>query len=289
MGSSSRDLIPEVPPLGPVRRLARLVRQAPRRLTSGWRGLPDFLIIGAQRAGTSSLRDHLARQPDMFLASPKEVHYFDLHFGRGSSWYRAHFPLGESSSRLRGEATPYYAFHPCAPARVHALVPDVKLVFLARDPVERAISHHRLETKLGFEELPLLEALEMEEERTSGEEERLRSGELLYSHGHHHFAYTARGMYAQQLRDWYEFFPPEQMLIMSSEKLFERPAEEVARLRSFLGLPGAARGELPRHNALSSRPVDPEARRLLRSRLEPHYPEFYELAGEDLGWESTHG
>ncbi len=104
---------------------------------------PDFLIIGAQKAGTTSLYNQLTRHPDVARCLGQEVHYFDRHMHRSPAWYFAHFRprLFASDGVVTGESTPYYLFHPRAAERVAELLPDVKLIVLLRDPVARDISH----------------------------------------------------------------------------------------------------------------------------------------------------
>src|SRR5262249_27856015 len=145
----------------------------------------DFVIIGTQRGGTTSLYRYLIDHPDVAGAMlTKEVHYFDTNLRRGPGWYRAFFPTKAARDRHRrrtgrelvaGEASPYYLFHPLVPDRAHELLPDAKLVVMLRDPVERAFSHHGHEVELGYEQLGFAEALDREPERLAGELERMRA------------------------------------------------------------------------------------------------------------------
>ena len=103
------------------------------------RRLPDFLVIGAQRAGSTSLFAQVCAHPGVAAPSHKEIHYFDLQSFRSLRWYRSHFPPAVTArGRLTGEASPYYLFHPAVPGRVAATLPDVRLVARVRDPVARA-------------------------------------------------------------------------------------------------------------------------------------------------------
>ncbi len=97
-----------------------------RRLTSGLRGLPDYLIIGTQRGGTTSLYNYFIKHPACAAAFQKEIHFFDLHYDKGPSWYRAHFPIAarkEHPGWITGEASPYYLAHPHAPRRASQSTP----------------------------------------------------------------------------------------------------------------------------------------------------------------------
>lgn len=223
----------------------RAVRRRGRELTAPARALPDFIIAGAQRAGTTSLYDYLVQHQDVRAALRKEVHYFDLNHASGERWYRSWFPLRATlraearrcgRPQLTGEASPYYLFHPLAPERVHALIPAVRIIVLLRNPVERAFSHYRHEVAAGRELLGFEEAIEAEDERLAGEEERLRSDSAATSAAHRHHSYVARGMYAEQLERWFGVVAPEQVLVLSSESLFERPAEAYSEVLAFLSL-----------------------------------------------------
>ena len=112
--------------------------------------LPDFLGIGVQKGGTTTLQRLLEQHPDLFLPKQKELHYFSLHYGKGEAWYRQQFAAAAPQQRC-GEITPYYVFHPQAPQRIHALLPQAKLILLLRDPVERALSQFAHSRRLGLE------------------------------------------------------------------------------------------------------------------------------------------
>ncbi|HEV2894458.1 MAG TPA: sulfotransferase, partial [Actinomycetota bacterium] len=166
-----------------ARRAARWSAQAYARPTAGLRLLPDYLIIGAQRAGTTSLHRYLIQHPGVRTTlRTKGVHFFDTAYGRGMSWYASRFPTKLTAwyvarrhgVELRtGEASPYYLFHPHVPARVAEHLPQVRLIALLRDPVGRAYSHYQHEVARGFETLSFEEAIEAEPARLAGETQRM--------------------------------------------------------------------------------------------------------------------
>src|SRR5579885_1417562 len=128
--------------------------QTYRVITGNLRLLPDFLIIGGQRCGTSSLYYYLTEHPGIISASTKETHFFDESFSKGIGWYRAQFPSSFQKMYvtnvlkrdfLTGEGTPYYILYPHAPRRTFEIVPHVKLIALLRNPVERAHSQYWIE------------------------------------------------------------------------------------------------------------------------------------------------
>jgi hypothetical protein len=280
------------PRSGLPRRAARPLKSAYRRVTSGRRLLPNALIIGAQKAGTSSLYEYLTRHPAVARASTKEIHFFDLAYARGLGWYRHHFPTETEARRLRAEtgtetviceATPYYLFHPQVPYRVRGSLGRAKLIVLLRDPVARAISHYEHSVAMGAEDLPLEGAIERERERLAGEAERLAADPCATSLSHRYHSYLSRGIYADQIAVWLSLFPREQLLILSSHDLFRDPAATVERVHAFLGLPPHT---LPSYPAYGRREyaVDPALRRHLRAFFAPHDERLRALIGEELGW-----
>src|SRR6187200_1451927 len=164
------EVIPRIPE--PARKVARSAIWAYGTATARGRPLPDFLVIGAQKAGTTALYAYLRWHPGITGPSWKEVSFFDRHWWRGEAWYRGQFPL-RAGGRLVGEASPSYLFHPLAPERARSLVPDAKLIALVRNPVDRAYSQYQHAVALGREPLSFEDALAAEDERLVGEVERL--------------------------------------------------------------------------------------------------------------------
>ncbi|MET8157246.1 sulfotransferase domain-containing protein [Sphaerisporangium sp. NPDC005289] len=262
-----------------VKRSAHALSHTAGRLTVSGRLLPSFLIAGAQRCGTTSLYRALAQHP--LILKPvlrKGVHYFDMAYGKGSSWYRAHFPLKVTAHRLERrfgirplsfESSPYYLFHPMVPSRIATDLPGVKLIALVRDPVERAYSAHAHEVARGFEtEASFERALALEPYRLDGEEERLRADPAARSRAHRHHAYVARGQYAEQLARLEPLVGRDRILVLDSGSLFTAPERAYDRVLEFLGLPRLGDPVFERHNA-RPRPCDMPAG--LRRRLSEHF------------------
>jgi len=274
--------------------IARRIRRWLAWRTRHARLLPDFLIIGAQRAGTTSLHRYLEEHPLVCTASVKEVHYFDKHHRRGLAWYRSFFPTRPYVRLLQrvrggrcrvGESTPYYLFHPHAPRRVFQTLPSAKLVVLLRDPVDRAYSHYHHAIRMGLDDAPTFEeALAREEERLAGEREKMVADETYFSFAHQHHAYRARGIYVDQLLTWRQWFPAERLLVLKSEDLYEDPARTFERVLRFLDLPDRKPSGFPSHNRGRNPAIDPAVRRRLAGFYAPHNRRLEELLGEELGW-----
>jgi hypothetical protein len=267
-----------------------------RRLTSRLRRLPDFVVIGAMKCGTSMLFSSIARHPSVVPALRKEVHYFDYarNFRRGEGWYRAHFPLarewsprasfGRSRPILTGEASPYYSFHPLSGSRLRATAPNAKLILVIRDPVARAWSHHRHETRLGYEDLPFEAAIDAEEERLSGEAERFPSDPFYYGYAHQYWSYAARGRYAEQIRAWTSEFPRDQMLVLELERLVGDWGRSFEAVFDFLGLARFV-PERPRPRRSEDGPaLAAGVRERLRRHFEPYDQELSLLLGRAPAW-----
>jgi len=277
------ERIPTIPE--PARAVLRNAVWSYGRATASARPLPDFLIIGAQKAGTTALYAYLRRHPAITGPSWKEVSYFDRHYGRGEAWYRGNFPNRvRARGKLVGEASPSYIFHPLGPERVKVLVPEARLVALVRNPVDRALSHYHHEVALGREPLRFEDALDAEEDRLRGEEERLAADPSYFSRAWWSHAYKSRGRYAEQLERWLAVFPREQLLILPSEDLGGEPERTHARVLDFLGAAPHRLDAYPRVYERQYEAMSPETRERLAAEFEAPNRRLYELLGRDLGW-----
>lgn len=281
-----------------TRRRVTLARLEARRPTGRFRLLPDFLVIGGQRCGTSSLYTYLGRHPDVVRSLRKEVDYFSTRFPMGHLWYQAHFPLQMRRrwrERLRGrplltfEASPSYLFDPRVPARVHRFLPEVKLVALLRNPVERAVSHYLHNRRLGHEDLSFEEAIDREGERTAGELERMLEDPWYRGRAFFRYSYLGRGMYAEQLQRWLELFPLDRMLLVESEEFFAQPQATFHQILAFLEMRAWYPPDFQNYSRLggrtSSQPaIKRETRRRLAEALAPQNQRLFELVGRDFEW-----
>jgi Sulfotransferase domain len=254
--------------------------------------LPDFLIIGAPKCGTTSLYYLLTRHPHVKPAAAKELHFFSSHFDLGIQWYRRCFPrptLEDGRSTITGEATPSYLADLYAPARVYEVVPQARLIVLLRNPVDRAYSHYQMGRRKGWETTATFEeavgaekALRPpgEGETTSGPKNSIAIDEDSW--------YLTGGIYVDQLARWSSLFPAEQMLVLRSEDFSCRPEETLKRVLGFLELPswepeaGGLRRNL--HTGGYEQEMRPDTRRRLEEYFEPHNRRLYTFLGEEFGW-----
>jgi hypothetical protein len=260
--------------------------------TAGLRMEPGFILIGAQRCGTTSLFRALAAHPQVMPPTfRKGVNYFDLNYYRGAQWYRAHFPVAGIARRraehhgapVAFEASGYYLYHPQAMERLGHDLPGVKLVAMLRDPVERAFSAHKHELARGYEHEGFERALALEDDRLAGEVERICADPGYESFAHRHYSYCHRGQYAEQLDRVFEFFPRAQVHVIDSAGYFSQPAREYGQLLEFLGLTPFE----PRFAAANARPgppLDAKGRRMLEEHFAPHDERLAKLLGRPPGW-----
>ena len=262
-----------------------------RQATWRRRILPDFIIIGAMKSGTSSLYAYLSQHPQLYPSCKKEVHFFDggLNpdidtFVKGQAWYRAHFPLRSklSTDAKTFEASPLYIFNPLAPQRIFDLVPSVKIIAVLRNPIERAISHYFHEKRKNREPLTIYEAFQEEEKRLEPIINRKDFKNRIFID----YSYKIRGLYKEQLERYLDYFSRQQILIISSEDLFSEPELTISRVLKYVEVDTVFKvKELRSHNVASNRSdIDPYVYDYLNNYFLPHNPALYELVGKSYGW-----
>lgn len=274
-------------------KLTRKARHFLRSVMGPMRLLPDFIIIGAQKCGTTTLYNILSEHPNILPASKKEVHFFDGRYAKGMNWYRGHFPLKMSRDRLAealrqpvltGEASPLYLFHPHAADRIKSALPRAKLIAIFRNPVDRAYSHYQREWRGGFETLSFEDALAREDERLAGERDKMIADGLNRSYNYAHYSYMARGRYAEQLRHWFDLFPRDQFLILKNEDLARETQVTFDRVYKFLGIPTWHPKEHTRHNTATYDKMNPDTRARLVEYFKPHNRALSDLLGMEFDW-----
>jgi hypothetical protein len=261
-------------------------------MTERLRVRPGFVMIGVQRCGTTSMFRMLAAHPQAVHAYRKQVNYFDLNYARPMSWYYGHFPMASQARRRAGnlgepvafEASGYYIYHPFALERMARDLPDLRLVVMLRDPVERAYSAYKHEYARGFETETFERALELEDSRLAGEVDRMRQDIGYESLPHRHHSYKHRGQYAEQLERVFEHYPRSQVHVLESELYFSQPAQEYGRLLEFLGLRPYQPAQFTQLNARPGTPLQTETRDALREYYRPHDERLTELLGRAPNW-----
>lgn len=280
------------------RRALHRLRQVPtyadlavRRLTASSRCLPNTIIVGAQKSGTTSLFSYLTQHPAIQGSCRKEVHYFDGgldprfdSYKRGEYWYRAHFPLkmkAASQNRII-EATPAYLFDPSVPERIASLIPNAKIIAVLRDPVERAISNFFHEVRVGREVRSIMQALNEEDDLLAP----------IWASGEYKVpdfitcSYKARGRYAEQIARYFEAFSREQVHVLSSKKLSKDTDDSLAKVFDFLGIDSTIHvtDKRPRNVSTNKPKIDSAVHEYLTDYFAPFNERLFELLEEKIEW-----
>jgi hypothetical protein len=256
--------------------------------------LPDFLLIGAAKAGTTTLHAWLAQHPLVVPSTTKEVHYFDYEFYRGEDWYRTHFPhereraafAGEHGRPfLTGESSPTYLSHLWAPERIARALPGVRLLVVLRNPVDRAYSQYQMSVRESLEDLSFEAATEREQARLRPELARSRRDRHYRSLPLAKHSYLHRSHYDDQLARWLELYPREQIRVLRAEDLAERPLQTLAAAYEHLGLPPHRPERLKHLHTATYAPMAPETRARLVEYFRPRNARLSELLGFDVDWD----
>jgi hypothetical protein len=272
--------------MDPRRAAARLLAPVRSRRRSSNPLVPGYLVVGTKRGGSTTLAHWISQHPQVApCRTRKGTHYFDVNHGRGWNWYLSAFESADGPWTMTGEASPYYMFHPLAPERIARELPDARLVVSLRDPVARAWSHHKYETEKGYESEPFERALDLETERTAGEEDRIRADHGYESFAHRHHTYLARGLYADQLERLHQHVDPSRVLVLSSEAMFADPSGQLDRVWDHLGLDRVRIDGTERFKQTREEDVPQQA----RARLVDYYREpndrLYAMPGIDFRWD----
>ncbi|WP_067459910.1 sulfotransferase family protein [Actinomadura macra] len=215
-------------------------------------GLPDFLVCGAPKAGTTALHAALALHPSLYMSPVKEPKFFltdgppptrggpgDVQTYREHVWRRPDYEAlfdDAPPGALRGESTPFYLYDRQSQQRIRALIPEARLITILRDPVERAHSNWTHLWSAGLE--PISDVVRA----CAQEERRIEDGWAAFWH------YVGLGRYGEQLQHLFTLFPREQVLVFRYRDLLERPADALDRICSFLGVETGVIDELPKEN-----------------------------------------
>jgi hypothetical protein len=261
-----------------------------RQITSDIRITPNFLVIGATRSGTTSLYNYLVSHPNIMPAFKKEVHFFDFNYSKGLSWYKANFPIKvltkvKRFQSITGEATPYYIYHPHVPKRVFDTLPDVKLIALLRNPIDRAFSHYKRNIGRKVESLSFEDAINVEEDRLNGELEKMMEDETYYSPNLHAFSYLSMGRYYEQLQRWLKLFSKEDLLILRSEDFFINSGTVYKQIIDFLDLPSFELKKYDVYNYGSYEKMNEDTRESLKRYFKPYNNELKRKMSLDIKWD----
>ncbi len=284
----------ERPGLRTLKAGAKWCRERAAVATWEARVLPDVVLAGVQRSGTTALFEALYRLP--MVERPrrgKGSHYFSYNYHRGWEWFQSQFPTRRWADLVAArhgqpmfcfDACPYYLFHPFAVERMAQALPDIKVMVMLRDPVRRAESHFHHSVSHGHETLPFDEALAAEQTRLAGEDDRMQEDWTYWSHSHEHHSYVSKGLYADQIERLYRHYRHDQVMIVQSEAFYREPDRVLDDVTGWLGLPAVELDRADDRNGHEYRPMDSEMRdRLVDIYREPN-ERLFQLIGRRYDW-----
>lgn len=245
---------------------------------------PDYLIIGASRSGTTSLFEYLMKHPMVVYPTTKQVHFFDRYYNFGKNWYKIHFPYRWNKS-ISGDATPYYLNHPLAAKRVHELIPNVKIIVMLRNPIDRAYSQYFLEYNGGNEQLSFEDAIKREDEIVENEYEKMEKNPEYFSEKYNVYSYLDTGKYEKHLKKWLDFFPKKQFLFIQSEEFYNSTHKIFSDVLDFLNLSKFQLDQYKIFRAEKYPKMDATVRTRLINYFKPHNENLYKLIGKNFHWD----
>jgi hypothetical protein len=259
--------------------------------TSHIRVLPDLIVIGVVRGGTTSLYHYLSQHPCITKSAYDELGFFDSNFHLGLNWYRSLFPTIFERNRIKSkyghfmtfDVTPFYIYNPHAAQRVLDTLPRAKIISILRNPVDRAYSNYYLGVRSGNEKRTFEDAINYDLKIIQNNKDMSKDDN--YFEQIIGKSYLARGFYAEQLQIWMNKFPREQLLIISTEDLATKTNNTLEIIFDFLGLPNHRIKDLTKRNEAEYPPMNPDTRKMLIEYFKPYNEKLYSLLGRRFDWD----
>ena len=253
-------------------------------ITASKRVLPNFIIVGTVRSGTTSLYYNICEHPSVISAAYDEIGFFDSNYHLGINWYRSMFPSEKEMSEVKNktgssltvEDTPFYFWKEEAIKRIFKIIPNVKIISIFRNPIDRAYSNYNLGLRAKTEELEFEDAIDDEinflRKHTFRESiDRRRS-------------YISKGMYEKQIEMWFNVFPREQIHILSTEDMQKYPKDTLQKIFGFLELKEYNIKNPQRQKHANYEKMNEETRKKLLKFYKPHNEKFFEVVQKRFDW-----
>ena len=263
--------------------------------TSCFRLMPDVIICGFHKTSTTSLHHYLIQHPNIIKPTRKEIGYFSTFFWRGEMWYKSHFPTKFSKIRkasnnetfLTLDSDPGCSYHPNSPKRVHDRLPNVKLIFVLRNPIDRAWSEYNQDLRRGWD--PNISF-----------EDKIKDDDILFENmidklknlkrlGHEKYvlplAHISIGKYIIHIENWLKYFPMEQFLFLTTDEINSNLNLALKKIYEFLQIPERNIPNLKRQNVGNYPKMDNYTRLKLIEYYKPYNKKLEELLNRELNWD----
>ncbi len=267
-----------------------------QNITRNFRILPNFLIIGYYKSGTTSLYDYLIQHENIGKAKRKEIHYFSFSYWRGLMWYRSYFSTIFAKRQIEaktgrkfhtGESSPQYIFHPYSLDRIHQTLPNVKLILLLRNPIDRAYSHYIHEKNRENEPLKTFEeAIELDDERYEVMFSKFKKNEIKEFNNKVYLSpYVRMGKYILEIKKLYKIFPKNQILILKTSDLDNSPENTVNKALKFMDLLLTNKINFTKKNVGKYSQMNSETREKLIEYYKPYNLELEKFLDMKFDWD----
>jgi len=260
-------------------------------LSSPFRVLPECFVIGVVRSGTTSLYHYLGQHPCIVSSAYDELGYFDDNYHLGINWYKSLFPTKSTKNKiikkhgkfLTYDVTPFYIYNPLVARRISESFPKAKIISNLRNPIDRVYSNYIImlqdgDTTSTFEEMIHTAMDELEKNKS-------RLNDEAYMVDTYYENILARGFYANQLEIWFKKFQKEQLLMIPSEELAQKPDQVLRKIFEFLNLPYFKIKDFTKQNKREYPPMKDETRKLLIEFYKPHNEKLYSLVNQHFDWD----
>ena len=262
-------------------------------LTSSSRVFPNFIIIGAVRCGTTSLYQNICEHPNVISAKQDEIGFFDSNFHLGLDWYKSFFPKNDELQKVKekegfgitGEDTPFYLWNELACDRILKTIPDCKLIVILRNPVNRAYSNYQLSVRNGKENLSFAEVINIEKNQLVRDGIYL-DNKINLEKFKHPRSNLVKGWYYEQLKIWIEKFPQDQILIISTEELENKPQETMNIVFNFLKLPEYKMKQFQKLKFVKYENMNQETKQNLLKYFKPKNEKLFTLINKKFEWDN---
>jgi len=263
----------------------RFVKRGLSGITASSRVLPDFIISGTVRSGTTSLYYNICEHPSVLPASYDEIGYFDSNYHLGINWYRSMFPTEkemkqvkkETNFAITGEDTPFYFWKKEAAERIFQDIPNSKIIIIFRNPVDRAYSNYNLGIRKKTESLSFEDAID--------EEMNFLKTHSFRDAVDRRRSYLSKGLYENQIKIWFDNFPREQIHILCTEDMKKNPKESLLKIFQFLGIPNYTLKNPQRQKSAEYKKMEDETREKLLAFYKPYNQKLFETIQEKFDWD----
>ena len=260
-------------------------------ITGPLRVLPDFIIIGSMKCGTTSLYYDICEHPCASPAAYDEIGFFDSNFHLGLNWYRSMFPTKRRIEDIRrkegvaitGEDTPFYFWNPVAAKRIQKLLPNIKLITILRNPIDRAYSEYQ-DVVSSESNSPSFETFIENEINTRRKDSSLITEENFEIFNQKN-SYLLKGIYVDQLKIWAGLFPKEQIFTLSTENLNSEPITALESVFQYLNLPDYKIKNTQRQKQKKYVPMNSQTRKILIEFFKPHNERLFKFIGKKFDWD----